>query len=126
MLTGVPLSSKATLVPSELPSQLIKTWLQSSASMRGRVLEWTLRSMSSSKLHWLDLPFRPETKPTLAESCSFRNSEPSTRWPLGAGLERGSRREVFVKRLSERPRTEFSQHHSTLNESAMTEGHPVQ
>lgn len=96
VLTGVPLSSKATLVPSELPSQLIKTWLQSSASMRGRVLEWTLRSMSSSKLHWLDLPFRPETKPTLAESCSFRNSEPSTRCPFGAGLQRGRRREVFV------------------------------
>ncbi|KAF3838604.1 hypothetical protein F7725_010372 [Dissostichus mawsoni] len=90
-LTGVPLSSKATLVPSELPSQLIRTCLQSSAWIRGRVLEWTLRSLSSSKLHWLDLPFRPETKPTLAESCSFRNSEPSTRRPLGTGLERTGR-----------------------------------
>lgn len=94
--TGVPLSSKATLVPSELPSQLIKTWLQSSALMRG-VLEWTLRSMSSSKLHWLDLPLRPETNPTLAESCSFRNSEPSTRRLLGTGLEGGE-----VERGSER------------------------
>lgn len=84
-LTGVPLSSKATPVPSGLPSQWIRTWLQSSASMRGRALAWTLTSMSSSKLHWLGFPLRPETSSALEES-SFRNSEPSTRRTLETGL----------------------------------------
>lgn len=87
LLTGVPLSSKATLVPSELSSQWIKTWLQSSASMKGRVLACALRSRSSSNRHWFDLPLRPETRPTLVESCSFRNSEPSTRRPFRVGLK---------------------------------------
>lgn len=32
-------SSKVTLVPSELPSQFMETWLQSSASIRGRLFE---------------------------------------------------------------------------------------
>ena len=111
-MTGVPLSSKATLVPSELPSQLINTWLQSSASMRGRVLEWTLRSISSSKLHWLDLPLRPDTNPTLAESCSFRRSEPSTRRPLGTGLQKQKR---FKKLRGQK--TNILQHNITLSQS---------
>lgn len=92
MLMGVSLSSKATLVPSELPSQLIKTLLQSPASRRGRDLEWTLRSMSSSKLHWLDFPLTVETN--LVESCSFVNSEPSTRRPSGTGLKKGNKGRV--------------------------------
>lgn len=92
MLMGVSLSSKATLVPSELPSQLIKTLLQSPASRRGRDLEWPLRSMSSSKLHWLDFPLTVETN--LVESCSFVNSEPSTRRPSGIGLKKGNQGRV--------------------------------
>lgn len=32
-------SSKVALVPSDVPSQLMETWLQSSASMRGRLFE---------------------------------------------------------------------------------------
>lgn len=102
MLMGVSLSSKATLVPSELPSQLIKTLLQSPASRRGRGLEWTLRSMSSSKLHWLDFPLTVETNSTSVESCSFMNSEPSTRRPSGTGLKKGNKgrvRDVYYKCL---------------------------
>lgn len=81
------LSSKVTLGPSELPSQLMETWLQSSASMRGRLFEWPLMSISPSKLHWLDLPFRPEPKPNLLESSFSLNSDPSTWRSSGPGLE---------------------------------------
>lgn len=80
-------SSKVTLVPSDVPSQLMETWLQSSASSRGRLFEWPLMSISPSKLHWLDLPFRPETKPSLLESAFSLNSDPSTWRSSGSGLE---------------------------------------
>lgn len=84
-------SSKVTLVPSELPSQLMETWLQSSASMRGRPFEWPLMSISPSKLHWLDLPLRPETKSNLLESSFSLNSDPSTWRSSGPGLEQEHR-----------------------------------
>lgn len=95
-------SSKVTLVGSELPSQLMETWLQSSASIRGRLFEWPLMSISPSKLHWLDLPCRPETKPSLLESSFSLNSDPSTWRSSGPGLERKHRERERARERDDR------------------------